>query len=1046
MRYFMGFIKRRLGVLGACALALGSFGVARGVDVSAPVILQWYESTYETMEHRMADFFKAGYGAMWTPPPGKADLGDFSVGYDVYDRFNLGNPDDKTLYGTETGLKRLVRMVHRGGGDIYVDYVINHNGFSDLGTSGFAASGGYPGFYLTHPSAIDGDFHSPFAGGDLDGRLAGLIDIDHSKNLQAIRSPVPGFANNLPAGTTPFGDKLANVPTEENRRFYPDRNLQPIMVFDPSTGEANIPIYPFNTNDPMAGDPVSENAMGYLMRYAQWMVQSIGVDGFRIDAAKHVEPFALNFFDRAVYRSSQRVHLDGSTRHVFSFSEVFDGSKSYQQSFIRKDINNANPGVIGGNRDVLDFPLFFAMQANLTGNGFQNDWRNIVGASQDSNDDGLANNGSQGVAFVQSHDSFGPHLGNVAHAFVLMRPGNAVVYFNAKEFGNNRDFPKSGRGDALGGTFGDRITDLVEIRNTHGRGDYIQRYLDKELLAYEREGSALVLLSNRLDSGFDSRTVDINLPFGTYLIEMTGNANADPGIPKVIQVFDDCFGCQTKVNVRFLRNDGGDQGYLIYGLATPQGSLTLTNVDSVLMDDGPKDVPNAQRRIEDLHVIKADSFQVRLQTQQVNLLGLIRDMAADGDNALIRIDGGRNINGNSQIDFRDPNNLVTYGFETFVTKHSDLYTGGDGEFRQTIDTTGLSEGEHYIEVRAFRHREDGGPAVYSSFKKVIYLDRLPPESAVESFTPFVEQYQDNRKLLVRSIDQTANSVHVFLDLPAGLDDEEVAALVGGGSQSIQIDRDLFQKDYLNLTHGNHVVTVVSFERTGTRNVQRFPGYFMSTIHGRGLGDLDFDGQFEASDVNAFEGVLWSRNEQFNPAADLNGDGLVNHADLLGLGAALATGGADGQTLAEARAAVLRRIDFNFSGQTSINDLGLLYDQQGGTEWLYDLNDDGMTTLADIQSFIFDYIGTGIGDANLDGLVNLADYTLVRAGFGAGSRWQQGDFDFDGDVDFQDLRAFKAAYPGGPAALAADLAAVPVPAAWAAGAGLLGMMGVRRRRR
>ena len=44
--------------------------------------------------------------------------------------------------------------------------------------------------------------------------------------------------------------------------------------------------------------------------------------------------------------------------------------------------------------------------------------------------------------FVNSHDDFGPSaLNNVAHAYVLMHPGNAVVYFNGREFGDNRDFP-----------------------------------------------------------------------------------------------------------------------------------------------------------------------------------------------------------------------------------------------------------------------------------------------------------------------------------------------------------------------------------------------------------------------------------------------------------------------------------------------------------------------------------------------------------------------------------------------------------------------------
>ena len=129
-----------------------------------------------------------------------------------------------------------------------------------------------------------------------------------------------------------------------------------------------------------------------------------------------------------------------------------------------------------------------------------------------------------------------------------------------------------------------------------------------------------------------------------------------------------------------------------------------------------------------MHVIKGDSFQVKLNTVEVNLLGSRRDVFADGDNALISIDG-RDVTGDGQVDFREPGS-VTYGFERFRDKSSpQIGSGGvngprgDGEFVQTIDATKLENGIHFLEVRAFRHRTDGGPAIYSSFKKVLLVER-----------------------------------------------------------------------------------------------------------------------------------------------------------------------------------------------------------------------------------------------------------------------------------------------------------------------------------
>jgi len=896
-------------------------------DVSAAPILQWFEAPYQTIEHRMADVFMAGYGAVWTPPPGRSDSGDQSVGYDVYDRFDVGQPGHPTLYGTQTGLTTLADSMHRAGVALHVDFVMNHNGFSDLSTPGFYAAGGYPGFAITLPTDIDGDFHSAYWGGPEYERLSGLIDIAHEKNYGFIRNPIdPADPRNIRAGTTPAFGRLANIPDPDNVRFYPDIGHQTIYVYDPLTGEQDIPIHRFNLDEPAAGDPTLENAMGYLMRNAQWLVQVIGVDGLRIDAAKHVQGFTLDYLDRAVYRQNPRPLLDGSTQHVFSYSEVFDADPAVLQPHVRHSINPQDPGRIGANRDTLDFKLFFSLKAELdhaTQPGWDNwdtartAWYRVKDAGLDTSPaNGLGDtlhNGNAGVTFVQSHDVGGPHaLNNVAHALTLMQPGNTVVYFNGQQFGDQRDFPHDSRGDVLSVGAGSDLTRIVNARNTHGRGNYVERWVDDQgLFAFERESSALVLLSNRSDAGFDSRTLShVGFAPGTYLVELTGNAsdpNRDPfdDIPEVIQVYDD-HGI-SKVNVRFPRNTNAHQqstggGYAIYGLATPQApaGLELLNYDAILPgDDTPSnDYENGRQRQTDVYVVNGDRLHVRLQTQEVQLLGSLRDAWADGDNALLKLDAGRPINNlnphgtPSGVDYDQPG-TVTYGFEQFEQKSSpligpnglgDAAWNGNGEFLQEIDLTALEEGTHFLESRAFRHRTDGGPAVFSSFKKVFYVDRLDPDSTVHSFLPWNNQVQENRDLVVRSLDKTADNVHVFLNLPAGQSAAEIMALVAQGQgQASRYDRDLFKYGFHNVPHGNNVATIVTFEPTGRSNIQRVPGLFTSTIIGAGLGDLNHDGQFTVTDVDAFEVVYNSLQSQFNAAGDFNADGLITYVDLLAFG-------------------------------------------------------------------------------------------------------------------------------------------------------------------
>ncbi len=872
-------------------------------DASPPPILQLFETGWQTIEQRMPDVFHAGYGAMWLPPPGRADSGDQSAGYDVFDRFDLGEPGRPTLYGTETGLKQLVHTAHRAGLDVHTDLVINHNGFRDASTPGFVNAGGYPGFVLQDPDGdpdpagipnTDGDFHGRFASGRIEGRISGLIDIDHRTNHAFIRHPVdPDDPRNIPAGT------IYNRPDHTNTRFYPDRDLGGVTVHDPRLGET-VTLHDFNTTEPLAGDPVPENATGLLMRHARWMVQEVGVDGFRIDAARHVHPWVLDFLDRAVFRASQRPHLDGSRRDVFSFSEVLDGDMGLIQQYVRKDIADAN--TVGGNRDALDFPLFFAMRDNLTANGLANDWRNVKNASFAVHDDGLANDGSQGVAFVSSHDDFGPHLDDVAQAYVLMRPGPAIVYMNGRQFGD-RDFPKPGRDDALGGPSGETITTLVRVRQSHGRGNYIDRTPaadEKELLIFERENAAIVALSNRLDAGFDARTVQTAFAPGTPLIELTGHA-VDP----TIDPFDDLPGMlrvrsDGTVNLRVPRNRapgaGGVEhgsGYVIYGPATPRGTLSISNVATTL--EGRSDKPASDpsdaitTRIHDVHVVTDDAFQVRLETAAFILPDGTRDRDADGDNALLRFDDGLDVNGNGAVDHVTPGSVV-YGFEAFETTRQPGITQPDGHglYVQDIDATALAEGYHFIEARAFRRRDAGEPSLFSSFRQTVYVDRLPPQSELASFEPLQPDLPRHRDLVVRSVDRTADNVHVFIDLPAAMSDEDVLAMLGSGNETIRIDRDLWRRPIFNLTHGNHVATVVAFEVTGNVNVQRFAGLFTETELGAGLGDVTFDGLFKPDDLDAMVELVLSEDTAFSPAGDFTADGRVTLDDWWLLGDRLHT--------------------------------------------------------------------------------------------------------------------------------------------------------------
>ena len=252
------------------------------------------------------------------------------------------------------------------------------------------------------------------------------------------------------------------------------------------------------------------------------------------------------------------------------------------------------------------------------------------------------------------------------------------------------------------GSTGDTLTTLVGLRNTHGRGNFLPRLVEKESLVYERENSALVVLSNRTDNGFDSRTVQTAFAPGTYLVEMTGNSGGD--IPELVQVNGD-----GTVNLRVQR--AGDGGYLVYGPADAAGGVEhrRRRVGSRRRhaDRGHErhDPPRRPRR-RHRRLVHRPAPDERGQPASASSA----TPTPTATNALFSVNGGTDANNNGLIDFTTPGS-VAYGFERFLDKSSPLALGGDGEFLQTVDASELPEGLNYVEVRAFRQRTDGGPAV-----------------------------------------------------------------------------------------------------------------------------------------------------------------------------------------------------------------------------------------------------------------------------------------------------------------------------------------------
>ncbi|MEL7473483.1 MAG: GC-type dockerin domain-anchored protein [Planctomycetota bacterium] len=917
--------QRRTGRPAIAAIALAGLATsALAIDdydtEEWPVILQWFETPWSQMERRAQDVFVSGYGGMWMPNPTRGDS-DGSTGYDPLDRFDFGGPGFSlsTAFGTQDTWTAMVEQMSGFDLQIYPDAILNHNSGRN-GSAFRQQQGGWPGFWMNPDDPpVDkgvgddwGDFRDGGGSGDIFGDLVGLIDIAHETNFQFIRQPVSaGDPNNIPAGT------LYNIPNADNIKFYPDDDATGRSVTNPGTsrhpGTSNFTWYPWNADDPSTGDPVLENATGYLMRWARWMIEVQGADGFRLDAAKHVESFFWDtFYDSALHEA--RITPDGRRVNPFSFGESVSSNQFIFDNYVRRDAFAF--------RDTLDVSGAGDMR-NLLNNPFGTSWQTVLNSHIDNTNDGF-NNGNLGVNHIFSHDNgtvgdgSQPPVPNHKqqgwpfHAYLLMRPGPAIVYLNHFAIARpaNGFWPRSGTNTALGfdpdpnqngvlevaeAVENTLVTDLVNLRTQYARGqfrplnftDFTNPSLD-DVIVFERttpiqnggatwpddySSNVLTAVNKRYDSGIDVRNVRTSFPVGTRLHELTGNAMdpvVDPtdAIPDVITV-----GASQRVTISIPRNNTGgtetNRGYVVYGPALPTGAVTLTEGGAPLgtLPADPTATPWGLRRQHDVQVVTGDSFTIQLDTDTGDAL----DPFAQDDDAVFRIDAGYfDWNSDGSVDHDNTAGRDRAGFENFndVRLPAIVSGGTTGQYRQTIDATQLDDGYHYLTVRAFRARNPAEGEIWREFRIPIYVDQAGPVIELEDPGAIAGPQETFRVF----VDPTATEVHMFWNLSAAFDPLDETDIF---TRATQFDRYTFDKNLDIGTAGCGELTVVAYERSGNASVTRVQiGGCNGDVTTDGTGNGIPDCQITLSDFSYYLN-RWAGNF---PDADITTTGVCDYGN------------------------------------------------------------------------------------------------------------------------------------------------------------------------
>jgi alpha-amylase len=185
--------------------------------------------------------------------------GYYALDYTLLDQ-NMGTPDD---------LRALVAAAHGRGIRILFDVVMNHPGYLDITT---ARQLHIPVLWPDADKATLTDYHT-------------YIDYNNFKfgewwGRAWVRAGLPGYQD---GGQDELTKQLA---------YLPDFRTE-------STEAVTLPVFLRNKPDTRARDLPNTTVRGYLIAWLTDWVRTYGIDGFRCDTVKHVEPAAWTELKRA---------------------------------------------------------------------------------------------------------------------------------------------------------------------------------------------------------------------------------------------------------------------------------------------------------------------------------------------------------------------------------------------------------------------------------------------------------------------------------------------------------------------------------------------------------------------------------------------------------------------------------------------------------------------------------------------------------------------------------------------------------------------------
>ena len=533
--------KTRRGLLLFGALLFSSFSS----NVRAEAMLQLFNTSWKDLAAKMPELAEAGYTSLWLPPPTKGS-GGLSVGYDLWDPFDLGSKDQRnsvsTRYGTEAELLHMMEVAHRFGIRVYFDNIMNHRAFDVPAYNESTPIGVYPGmvpedFHLRKTE--DGfyrkwdncrDWNSSWQVQNLG--LADLIDIAHE-------TPNTNFGSSEGS----IGTKYSFVRHPNNPEYYDKLPNGTDVGFGPSNGI---------TSAILAANPdfYKEDVGAYLIRNVRWMIDRTKADGLRLDAVKHVPDYFFGMQSGANKNESDAGYCGGIQKQFHKTRGFTD--TNLRDSVFDVELPRDDAMVFGEHLGTPPpYDGYWNAGMRLVDNDLRSKLNGVLG-NPSATLSGLDNSGgggfaaSLGVMHATSHDSDYAAQRQLQHAMYYTRAGLGLVYSDGNTHSqvlgdSGGAFPRNANTAYLGQSADPRIPNLAKINGDFARGFQSGLWGDNDFLAYERRDNRnsdgttttrtaaddvtmVVMLNDNTASGV-ARTFTSSFPAGAYLYQYATGPN-----------------------------------------------------------------------------------------------------------------------------------------------------------------------------------------------------------------------------------------------------------------------------------------------------------------------------------------------------------------------------------------------------------------------------------------------------------------------------------------------------------------------------------------